>query len=314
MNFKVSVIIPVYNVEPYLSACLDSVCHQTLRDIEIICINDGSTDRSLDILQSYAERDSRIQVYSQENRGPGEARNAGIYRAHGEYIQFIDSDDMLEPDALLYAYEKAKAKKLDVFAFDAHAVFDSAEMETEKGAYRTYYPRPDRYRDITPGEVFFTRQILDGKFIMQACCQLIMRKFLLKSGVRFIPGILQEDNAFTVEMLLHAQRVSHENRPFYIRRVRPGSIMTRKPAFANAYGYFRCAEALIPYIDETSYQQETRKALRAFIQSLVHNMKRIYDSISAEERKKFMDLTVAEDRAMGRLLLCSESVDFSKKE
>lgn len=227
MNLKVSVIIPVYNVEPYLSACLDSVCHQTLRDIEIICINDGSTDRSLDILQCYAERDSRIQVYSQENRGPGEARNAGIYRAHGEYIQFVDSDDMLEPDALLYAYEKAKAEKLDVFAFDAHAVFDSAEMETEKGAYRTYYPRPDRYRNITPGEAFFTRQILDGKFIMQPCCQLIMRKFLLKSGVRFIPGILQEDNAFTVEMLLHAQRVSHENRPFYIRRVRPGSIMTR---------------------------------------------------------------------------------------
>lgn len=95
MNFKVSVIIPVYNVEPYLSSCLDSVCHQTLRDIEIICINDGSTDRSLDILQSYAERDSRIQVYSQENRGPGKARNAGIYRAHGEYIQFVDSDDML---------------------------------------------------------------------------------------------------------------------------------------------------------------------------------------------------------------------------
>lgn len=122
VNFKVSVIIPVYNVEPYLSACLDSVCHQTLRDIEIICINDGSTDRSLDILQSYAERDSRIQVYSQENRGPGEARNAGIYRAHGEYIQFMDSDDMLEPDVLLYAYEKAKAEKLDVFAFDAHAV------------------------------------------------------------------------------------------------------------------------------------------------------------------------------------------------
>lgn len=232
----------------------------------------------------------------------------------GNTSNFVDSDDMLEPDALLYAYEKAKAEKLDVFAFDAHAVFDSAEMETEKGAYRTYYPRPDRYRDITPGEVFFTRQILDGKFIMQACCQLIKRKFLLKSGVRFIPGILQEDNAFTVELLLHAQRVSHENRPFYIRRVRPGSIMTRKLAFANSYGYFRCVEALIPYIDETSYQQETRKALQVFIQSFIHNMKRIYDSISAEERKKFMDLTAAENRAMGRLLLCSESVDFSKKE
>ena len=247
MNPKASVIVPIYNTETYLAACLDSICSQKLQDIEIVCINDGSTDKSLDILKAYAERDSRVQVYSQKNPGLGEARNAGICYAHGEYIQFVDSDDMLEPNTLLYAYQKAQSGRLDVFAFDAHAIFQNAEMEAEKGGYKTYYPRPDKYRDITTGAEFFIKQVQDGKFIMQACCQLIRRGFLLDSGVRFIPGIVQEDNAFTVELLLHAQRVSHENRPFYIRRVRPESIMTTKPAFANAYGYFRCAEALVPY-------------------------------------------------------------------
>lgn len=283
MNFKVSIIIPVYNVELYLPACLESICCQKLQNIEIICVNDGSTDRSLDILHTYAERDRRIQVYSQENHGLSEARNAGICHAGGEYIQFVDSDDMLEPDSLLYAYEKAKAEKLDVFAFDARAIFENAVVEAEKGCYRNYYPRPDRYTDIVPGEVFFTRQIQDGKFIMQPCCQLIKRDFLLDSGVRFIPGILHEDNAFTVELLLHAQRVSHENRAFYIRRVRPGSIMTKKPGFANAYGYFRCVEALTPYLADASYHQETREALSVFIQSLIRNMKQIYESISLGE-------------------------------
>lgn len=225
---KVSVIVLVYNVENYLDACLDSICSQKLQDIEIICINDGTTDRSLDILKAYAERDPRIQVYTQENLGPSEARNTGICHASGEYIQFVDSDDMLEPDTLLQAYQKAKKGKLDVFAFDARAVFENAEMEAEKGGYKTYYFRPDKYSGITSGAQFFTKQVQDGKFIMSACCQLIYRAFLLDSGLRFIPGILQEDNVFTVELLLHAKRVSHENKPFYMRRVRPGSIMTKK--------------------------------------------------------------------------------------
>ncbi|MBR6412138.1 MAG: glycosyltransferase family 2 protein [Alphaproteobacteria bacterium] len=112
---KVSVIIPVYNVEKYLRECLDSVVNQTLKEIEIILIDDGSTDSSLDICREYAEKDSRIQVYTQENRGAGAARNRGIRIAKGEYVAFIDADDFyFSKNSLLTLYSFARLKKVDI--------------------------------------------------------------------------------------------------------------------------------------------------------------------------------------------------------
>ena len=96
---KISVVIPVYNVEKYLEQCLDSVIAQSFEDIEVICVNDGSTDSSLEILKRYADNDSRIKIISQKNKGAGAARNVGIENAAGEYVYFMDSDDYLNSDA-----------------------------------------------------------------------------------------------------------------------------------------------------------------------------------------------------------------------
>ena len=102
---KISVIVPVYNVEEFLKTCLDSVCNQTFEDIEIICINDGSTDSSPDILQAYSKKDSRIKVYNQENKGLGFVRNIGMEYASGDYVYFIDSDDHIALNTLELAYD-----------------------------------------------------------------------------------------------------------------------------------------------------------------------------------------------------------------
>ena len=111
---KVSVIIPVYNVEKFLRDCIESVINQTLSDIEIICINDGSPDNSIDILNEYASIDPRITVISQENRGLSVARNRGMRLAKGKYLYFIDSDDkLLDPDALEVLYTKAEEKRYE---------------------------------------------------------------------------------------------------------------------------------------------------------------------------------------------------------
>ena len=126
---KISVIIPVYNTAKFLRQCLDSVVTQTLHDIEIICIDDGSTDASLDILNEYAENDSRITILTQQNKGAGAARNAGMRAAHGEYIHFLDSDDMISPGAYKVLYETASAEKLDVLQFNCKAYFESKETE-----------------------------------------------------------------------------------------------------------------------------------------------------------------------------------------
>ena len=116
-NIKVSIIIPIYNSERYLNDCLRSVTNQSLQDIEIICINDGSTDNSLAILEDFSKADKRIKIINQENKGASAARNVGLRAARGEYVAFVDSDDTVECMAYEVAYNKIFAEQADVLMF-----------------------------------------------------------------------------------------------------------------------------------------------------------------------------------------------------
>lgn len=124
---KVSVIIPVYNVEKYLSQCLDSVVNQTLSDIEVICIDDGSADKSFEILQQYAEKDSRIKIFKQENQGAGAARNNGLDKAIGDYLYFLDSDDYIKSDCLEKMYNKITLENSDICVCQSETLLDSEQ-------------------------------------------------------------------------------------------------------------------------------------------------------------------------------------------
>ena len=116
-NPKISVIIPVYNVEDYLEECLDSIINQTFKDLEIICINDGSQDNSLNILEEYAEKDNRIKIITTKNQGLSAARNRGLENITGDYVYFIDSDDYLELTAFEELYAVSEEKSLDLIHF-----------------------------------------------------------------------------------------------------------------------------------------------------------------------------------------------------
>ena len=120
-SLKISVILPVYNVAQYLDSCLKSVIRQTLNEIEIICINDGSTDNSLEILKEFSRNDSRIIVITQENAGAGAARNKGLSLAKGKYLSFLDADDFFEPTMLEDAYKACEEKQLDFVVFRSDA-------------------------------------------------------------------------------------------------------------------------------------------------------------------------------------------------
>lgn len=314
MDNKVSVIIPVYNTVAYLAACLESVCSIMTMDIEIICVDDGSTDKSLEILTTFAQKDSRIHIISQKHQGVSIARNVGITTATGKYIQFLDSDDMLAPGALEYAVRQMNEKQLDVFYFDAQAIFESIQLEEEKRRYKTYYHRENHYQNVQAGYQLFTKWIKDGGFRPNGNLQMIRRDFLLQSDVRYIPGIVQEDNAFTAEIKLHAQRVCHVNKPLYIRRVRSGSIMTKPPAFSNAYGYFRCAMTMEKYFFKPTFSENSRCALQIFCQNLVQNMEKIYKNIPEEEKAKIRMIPVEERGVMLYLCWYSEQASINQKE
>lgn len=234
---KISVIIPVYNTAKFLRQCLDSVVTQTLHDIEIICIDDGSTDASLDILNEYAANDSRITILTQQNKGAGAARNAGMRAAHGEYIHFLDSDDMISPGAYKVLYETASAEKLDVLQFNCKAFFESKETEKNFSSHAEPFSHPHNDIPCMNGEDFFVYQQKDH-IDFSAVCMAIYRFSHLKSiSLTFIEGIIHEDNSFPFICILKAQRVAFISAKLYLYRIRAGSTMTTPDPYRHLHGY-----------------------------------------------------------------------------
>lgn len=141
---KVSVIIPVYNVKKYLRQCLDSVLNQTLKEIEIICVDDGSTDNSLQILQEYAAKDKRITVLAQKNLYAGIARNAGLTVAKGEYVHFLDSDDWIDVNTYENLYQLIVEKKAEIVKFRSY-LYDNVEGKVTSDGYTDISGVPKAY-------------------------------------------------------------------------------------------------------------------------------------------------------------------------
>lgn len=221
MNPSVSVVVPVYNVEMYLKECLDSLINQTFKDIEIICVNDGSTDNSLNILNEYASRDERIKVFSKENSGPGSTRNYGIDNAQGEYLLFVDSDDWLDLDAIKILYETSKSQDLDLLIFLAEDYDDLQDKFYEEDYYNNSL-LPNSFDET----VFNHRDIQKYLFSIAVVPynKLYRRSILEKYHIRFPENIFFEDNPFHYEVLLSSRKMSILRKHFVMRRRREDSI------------------------------------------------------------------------------------------
>lgn len=234
---KVSVVIPVYNVENYLRECLDSVCNQTLKEIEIICINDGSTDNSLSILNEYAKKDHRITLISQKNEGQSSARNQGLEIATGEYIYFLDSDDKIVPAALEKLFKLAETFNAELLFFDGDSFFETPKLEKEKQHYKTYYHTKGIYPKICTGDEIVCLWKKFKDFRTSPVTEFFSRKFLKKNKIYFFKGIIHEDNIFTLQALSIAKRVHYSRERLFLRRVRENSTMTMTDINKHLDGY-----------------------------------------------------------------------------
>ena len=177
----VSVIIPAWNASSYLRQCLDSVTSQTLTDIEIICVDDGSTDDTPDILHEYAEKDVRISVIRQENRGAGAARNNALRHAKGKYLSFLDADDFFEPDMLEKSFEAAEKHNADVVVFGCDFYSESS------GRFRSC-PNSINRLILPPGEVFSLKDVRTDAFRLffgWAWDKLIRTDLVLENSLAF---------------------------------------------------------------------------------------------------------------------------------
>lgn len=291
---KVSVIVPVYNVEKYLPECLDSICNQTLSDLEIICVNDGSTDSSLEILKRYAVIDKRIVVLSQENGGLSVARNTGIKFAKGEYIYFCDSDDKLDVKALEALYNRAQNGNLDMLYFDAEAFFESAEVEKQFASYKTYYKRKNNYQGIYSGKKLFNELLKNKDYLPAAWINFVKTDFILKNNLIFEPGILHEDNLWSFKCALLAERVGYSANIFFHRRVRSNSIVTQQIKFDHVYGYFLSAIKGIEFLKFIKLSEDEFKNINNLINGWINNSKDRFSKINDIEKSKMEVLSVYE--------------------
>lgn len=266
-----SVIIPVYNVEPYLRDCLDSVLNQSFADWEAVCVDDGSTDGSAAIAAEYAKKDNRFKVVCQPNGGLSAARNTGLATAHGDYILFLDSDDWLEADALTTLSENLDDEEMLCFSgrrfFEETNAFNPADSLVEK-AYDS-------------GLAYYNENALLHRDFAFVCVVLraYKRAFLVEKGLRFKEGIFHEDNLFTPMACYHAGRVKQINVCLYNYRVRANSITDGNMSKRLVY-MMGIANELAEFFNTKSGFDKT-----VVYRAITHHYQKAFVDASRKERK-----------------------------
>lgn len=271
-----SIIIPVYNVEKYLAACLDSVLAQSFDDFEAVCVNDGATDNSAAILEHYKENDNRIKVITQSNAGLSAARNTGLNVASGEYVLFLDSDDWIEPNTLQILSENLNGE--DLLCFNGRRYIEG----------RNQYEESDNLQceEGMTGWDYYCRHALEHRNFAFVCVVLrcYRRQYLVDNNLWFKEGIYHEDNLFTPYACYYAQKVKVISDVLYDYRVRESSIMTTRSlkhwkdiiGIANELSNF--------FVSKNGMEKKT------IYQALTHHYQSAFCHVTPKEDKELLPL------------------------
>ena len=277
----ISVIIPVYNVEQYLEECVNSVLTQTYKNIEIILVDDGSTDSSGSMCDSFSSENKNICVVHQKNGGLSAARNTGLSYAKGEYVYFLDSDDYIAEDALEKLCFLAEKDSSDIVFFDAHSFLHESDEEIKQN-----YKRKNVYNTKSGIEIFEEMQ-KNGEFHSSVPLLFIRKKLFADNAIDFITDIYYEDMAFTFEALCLAKQVSQCAESLYFRRYRNNSIMTS----AKNIKYFNSIVILykhvLHFIENNGFSENS--AAKKYMIRISYNVFNNYNALSKADKRTVSD-------------------------
>lgn len=281
-TIKISFIIPVYNVEQFISKCVDSILEQTIDDIEIILVNDGSTDNSLSICKQYESLYSYIKVIDKENEGVAIARNIGIKASRGKYVCFVDADDFYMSDFVEEFYETCLKYDLDVI----------------RGIYCTYEEDVELYNHINLKKLSYYDKCLEGfeflkKSIEEDANEVVpwlgffKREFLENNKILFPEGIaFEEDQLFFLHVLLtKGCKVLQKKNEFYAYRVRSGSA-TKTPSISKAYDVGKVVKKELELINTMQLSRETKVYAFRYVSASFYQLTSIYGRIDTRKRKE----------------------------
>jgi len=276
LNPLLSLVVPVYNVAPFLERCLDSLAAQDLDGMEIVFVDDGSTDDCPAILARYAAQHAQMRVIRQENGGLSAARNTGLDHVNGEYVAFADSDDWIEPGYYRRLLALARANHLDLAHGNAMYHFES--RREDHPIYRDALPTA-----VMPGREVLRRRLAEKTFLHMVWMHLYRRDFITRLGMRFVPRLIHEDVLWTTRAFLEAERVAYDPTPgyFYRQRVRPlaADIMDQRldaviaSSVHNARGL---AELAAPLVADPELQGLLRWQLVDGALSIFHKLRKVH--------------------------------------
>ncbi|MDD6798686.1 MAG: glycosyltransferase [Clostridia bacterium] len=284
---KISVIVPIYNVENYLRECLDSVLAQTFSDWEMILVDDGSTDGSGKIADEYADLDERISVIHQENAGLSAARNTGIDAARGEYLYFLDSDDYILENALDIMYNSARKNHLDLVIFNGMDFGCDGDRISEKDLLIKEFKS---WNHTFTGRELFCKMLSEESLLL--CCvplQFVRRSSILESGIRFREGMIHEDNLYSFALFMSMQTVMVIDKVLYMRRVREGSITNNKITIKNLDGWNIIYSEVTELSNNITITDEVRKYINQYLRFFFMSIAENYYKLDKKDRKAFFN-------------------------
>lgn len=249
--YKISIIVPVYNTEKYLDECLKTLEDQTLKDIEIICVNDGSKDSSLQILERHAASDKRIKIIDKENGGVCSARNAGIRVAEGEYISFIDSDDLVPNYAMEKAYNDLKKYNVEVVSFKLETFIDGDAVDLSNFKYD---PSKVKVCERSQNQNPFYDMVENTGYIVT---KVYKKSLIVNNNIWFKEGITHyEDQLFNLLLFPSVTKMVQDDNIFYLYRTnRPGSAVTEFNAKKVLTASTKVSEELINNFDKFNFER-----------------------------------------------------------
>jgi len=250
---KISVIVPVYNVEKYIEKCLESIINQTFKDIEIIVVNDGTKDNSIKIIEEKF-KDKRIKIYNKENGGAASAKNYGIKKATGEYLFFIDGDDFIE-ECLKEMYEKAKKENSDLVICDYYKLYEDGSKEHVP--IIPFYDKENQKCSVIsmPGPV----------------CKLVKRDIVVNNNITFLEKHCFEDNAIMPYLCALCQNFSYIKKPYYYYLQRQGSALNKNEYSKSWEDIFSSLDNLYHHFEKSNLLKEFHQELEyIYIEYLLH--------------------------------------------
>lgn len=250
----VSVIIPVYNVEKYLSRCLNSVQNQTYANIEIIVIDDGSKDNSSNICDMFSKKDSRFKIIHKENGGLSDARNKGLEYASGEYVLFVDSDDYIEPDAIKRLLEIAKSYGVDIVEGKATSFDDNYE-------YDNFVSKGIETNHIYDGLSYSLTRIRNHCFYAPVWLKFYKRSYLESINASFVLGRLHEDEIWNPKVMIQTKKVLYTDYSFYKYDISRDDSIMKKISVKNVESKMNNTYELIEFYKTRVIDNNDRKEL-----------------------------------------------------